>query len=513
MNLKVISRVFAVALAAMPLTGATADASDYVRVTLAKGGSLKPNTLYAIETRCSKKLAFPDVSKGGLFPNQTYAISHAVVVSNGSLAAAVDLTKLPATVISFVLPFSVNTAITAAGGIDNRENCDANFLIEGPSSLFLTPLFSVAKTTNPGTINDAANSLLSLTTSLAPVIGGGPLAPGASKTLGGIVGAVSPLQSLFQDLFPSGATTDQKAWPLQVGTSTVETHYSEVKVTVRPIKSIATDENPVYFSDFNKAINALTLKDSASCPALAGALAEAGFTSTTDRAYALGRLAVKTLSPAQDVAHCLQDLCAPAIAPQMDAILWNGISAGLRPTNDDCDNVVPPPAEPFAVQPSFSQVAPAIIRLVTLYGQYFGSPTPPAAFAPFADRYMAKTLAIDDRTSGLLFNGKASVDPKGFFDYLKAQKFERLGCYAAVANPALAYNSVASFVAAKRPDAASSATAKVPLNGAIVLYPLWQGGRIAEFVASDDPQGILASVGTLTSCGGFQIVSSAPAKS
>ena len=232
-------------------------------------------------------------------------------------------------------------------------------------------------------------------------------------------------------------------------------------------------------------------------------------------AYGLGRLAVKTLTTGQDVAHCLQDLCKPAIDPSMDALLWTGISASLKPTKDDCDNVVPPPPGPFVVQPTYSQVARVVVTLVNLYGQYFGSTSPPPAFAPFAEGYVAKTVAIDDRTSDLMFKGAASEDLKGFFDYLKAQKYERLGCYSPVANPALAYNSVASFVAAKRPEEpagaptgkASTAPTKVPLNGALVIYPLWQGGRIAQFVVSDDPQAILASVGTMTACGGFQIVS------
>ena len=511
---KFVFRILAAAIAAMSVSSA-ADASRFVRVVPANGGALKPNTLYAIETRCRKRGDFPELSKGGLFPNQTYAMSHAVVVSTGSLTAAEDLTKLPTTAVSVALPFSVNPAISAAGGIDNRDDCDANFLIEGPSELFLTPFFSLAKTTNPGTINDAVKSVLSLTTSLAPVIAGGPLAPATSKTLSNIGNAVSPLQSLFQDLFPSGLTTDQKAVPLQVGLTKVDTYYSEVQVRVRPVDSVVRDANPVYFADFNKAINAATLKDSSFCPAVAAGLAQAGFTSPTDLAYGLGRLAVKTLTTGQDVAHCLQDLCKPAIDPSMDALLWTGISASLKPTKDDCDNVVPPPPGPFVVQPTYSQVARVVVTLVNLYGQYFGSTSPPPAFAPFAEGYVAKTVAIDDRTSDLMFKGAASEDLKGFFDYLKAQKYERLGCYSPVANPALAYNSVASFVAAKRPEEpagaptgkASTAPTKVPLNGALVIYPLWQGGRIAQFVVSDDPQAILASVGTMTACGGFQIVS------
>jgi hypothetical protein len=488
-------------------TGALAGAQQkHFIVYSAKGGDLKVNGLYAIEARCSKSADFPPPQKGGIFPSQSFTASHAVLATTSGLTATADLSKPPQNLVSLALPFAVNNASTAGSQVDNRQDCDTNYLIKGPSPLFLTPTFSVSTTTNPGAIAAAFQDVVTIATSLAPVVTGTPLKPNITKALGDVQGALPPLQNLFALLFPSTASTEQSTYPLQVGTTIVDTYYSRLRLTVCPVASIIADKNQEYFNDFNKTIDRLAYNDN-SCTFVPATLGLAGFTSPDDQAYGLARLAIKNVSTAPLLAQCLGALCPSAIAAKMDPILWNA-APSRKPTAEQCWDVVPPPLVAES-QPPWSQVGPVIQAMVNLYGQYFVNASAPPNLAPFSDQNLVSKIVIDDQTATLLFGGAQFEEPRGVFDVLKTKGFSRLGCYQGVTDTSMTYNARASIVGMKI-DAAKPDQFKT--SDAIALYPLWGGGKIVKLVVSSNPTDISNSIGSSKACGGLAVEAAAAAQ-
>jgi hypothetical protein len=159
-----------------------------VRIYPDNRGPLKPQTLYAIELRCAPgPQSFPSAASGGLgglLLSASQTLSHAVVVSTGTVNGAVTLTSLPSSAVAVIAPYSINTATDAANQMNNlAQGCEANYLIKGPASLYLTALYGESSTPIPGTLADAVKSVASIATSLAPVLTGTSLALTAAKTL------------------------------------------------------------------------------------------------------------------------------------------------------------------------------------------------------------------------------------------------------------------------------------------------------------------------------------------
>lgn len=433
-------------------------------------------------------------------------LTHAVVVSTGNVNGAVSLGSLPSSAVSVSVPYSVDTAFASANQQTSWLACDTNYLIEGPADLYVTAIYGESSTTNPGAIADAFKSVVSIVTSLAPVVTGAALGPNAAKTLSGVEGALSPLESLFKDLFPSSGANYQITTKLRIGSTSVATQFSTVSVTVRPIDSIVFDDknpdNP-YFKDFAKLIDGLKITgslDENACQGVQRSLSQAGFRSADDQAYALGRLAIgKNLGSRASAAECLGDLCQTAIADKMDGVLWNE-SRDLKPRSEDCEGVRKPDVT-FVAQPPWATVGPIVKDLAILYGQYnVGAPLP-TTFSQFIGANLSNRIDVDDKTSYRLFGTAAAIDPQGLFDTLKGKTFLRLGCWAGVDNPTMFYGSRSSIVSAKIPKVGASA----PITDAIAVFPFWSAGKIAKIVVSDDSQDISTTIGKLTSCGGFTV--------
>jgi hypothetical protein len=475
-----------------------AQANYPVKIYPDNHGPLAIDTLYSIETRCAAgPLPFPSSTIPGPLPNTSKKLSHAVVVSTGGVNGPVNLTSLPGSAVSVAVPYSVDTAFAAASQQNSFQGCDANYLIEGPAELYLTAIYGESSTTNPGAVADAFQSFVSVVTSLAPVVTGAALGPNAAKALSGVGGALPPLTKLFQDLFPSNGAMYQRTLRLYVGNTSVATQFSTTTVTVRPIVSIVFDDkNPEkpYFKSFTKVIDDLKLTgalDEHTCRGIKNNLAQAGFKSLDDQAYALGRFAIK--NNAQDramVAEC-----------KMDAVLWNQ-SSTLEPTAKDCSDIVtasdqtPPPA-----QPPWTSVGPILKNFAILYGQYSPDAPPPASFAAFVDTNIASPVAIVDKTSYLMFGATASMDTRDLFNFLKNKSFLRLGCWAGIDDPTMFYGARASILSAK----VAKVGATAPITDAIAVFPFWSDGKLSKLVVSDDAGDISTTIGKLTSCGGFTV--------
>ena len=364
----------------------------------------------------------------------------------------------------------------------------------------------MATTTNPGQVAQAFDNVASIATSLAPVLTGVPLGVNPTKNLGGVGTSLTDLQNLITELFPSASTTRQTARVLPVGATSVDTAYSHVGITVRPIVSVVSDKNRIYFNDLNTAIGKVPFDtskgvDAAACSTVPSALAQAGFTSLDDQAYGVGRLAVSKLTSKSDIAQCIgKRLCRVAIGSKMDDILWAGIDTALKPTDSDCKNLEECSNCSQTVQPPWTVGGPAVVWLVGSLGQYTNSSAPPPAVP---NKYIAAALEIQDDTSQRLFAGVTSQDSKAFFDFIKAHGFSHFGCYAAVTDPVLSglYNAMASFVGTKE-----GSLGNVQFKDAIVMYPVFENGVISKIATSDNPTQILELIGKLDTCAGFKVV-------
>jgi hypothetical protein len=480
-----------------------------VRIYPDNHGALKPQTLYAIELRCAPgPQPFPSAASAGLFPTVAKTLSHAVVVSTANVSGAVTIASLPSSAVAVIAPYSVNTAPDAANEINNlTQGCEANYLVKGPASLYLTALYGESSTPIPGTLADALKSVASIATSLAPVVTGASLAVNVGKTLSGVNGAAQPLESLFQDLFPKSGRTYQATFPLTVGATSVATQFSTVSVVVRPIDSIVFDDiNPdkPYFNDFTKTIDSLSFDATSSgksCSAIRRSLILAGFTSPDDEAYALGRVAIKNnLSNKASVAECLgYSLCQSALATKMDAVLWAG-NTDLKPRADDCDGLkVDTDSAP--AQPPYTEIYPTVRDLSQFYGQYNAGDPVPQRLQEFMSKRFSNPVKIDDRTAYTLFGDTKTEDPQVLITFLKTKGFLRLGCYSPTSDPEASYGSRASIVSAKIDKVGATA----PIDDAIALFPLWKDGTISRIIVSGDQQDISASIGNRTSCGGFVV--------
>ena len=163
-------------LAAILTTSASFAQSNYpVKIYPDDHGPLAIDTLYAIEVHCAQgPVPFPQTTLPGPLPNTSMKISHAVVVSTANVNGPAAIASLPVSAVAVAVPYSVDTASASANQHTSFGSCDANYLIEGPASLYLTAIYSEASTTNPGTIADAFHSFVSVVTSLAPVGGRAP---------------------------------------------------------------------------------------------------------------------------------------------------------------------------------------------------------------------------------------------------------------------------------------------------------------------------------------------------
>ena len=498
-------------LAAILTTSASFAQSNYpVKIYPDDHGPLAIDTLYAIEVHCAQgPVPFPQTTLPGPLPNTSMKISHAVVVSTANVNGPAAIASLPVSAVAVAVPYSVDTASASANQQTSFGSCDANYLIEGPASLYLTAIYSEASTTNPGTIADAFHSFVSVVTSLAPVVAGGPLGAAAAKTLSAVDGALPPLTKLFQDLFPSDARNYQRTQRLFVGSPSVATQFSTTTVTVRPLTSVVFDKgNPdkPYFKALTKFIDGIKANgppDEKACGGLRFNLAQAGFKSPDDQAYALARFALNNNAGSKAaVAECLGALCSAAIAQPMDDVLWNEEFRLNKPDEPDCKSVMPPVGQqPVPAQPPWASVGPIVKDLSILYGQYSSDAAPPATFTQFTDTNFANSVGVVDKTSYALFGATSSTDARSLFNFLKGKSFLRLGCWAGVDDPTMFYGARASVVSAK----ISKVGAAAPITDAIAVFPFWSDGKIAKIVVSDDASDITTTIGKLTSCSGFTV--------
>jgi hypothetical protein len=479
------------------------------QVKLARG-KLQPNTLYAIETRCSPgSQPLPSAAQvspiasffHNLLPGQSAALTQVVEVTTSDLTGIVDPKNSNiASLVSMVLPFSVDTSAAHNIILDNTTGCDANYLIENPKGLFLTSSWSVATTTNPGVIATAFKSAVDVATSLAPVVAGVALGKNPTQNLAGVEGALNSLQTLFQTLFPGDLKNPQQSSPLLVGTSTIITPFSKVAVTVRPIVSIVGDQNKVYFNDFNTEIGKLKYSSADSCVTAQNMMAQDGFTSQDDQAYGIGRLALNALTTKPPLAQCLglTGVCHAAIAAKMDGLLWKGFNPQLKPTSEECDEVVPP-GPPASIQPPYTpQLTGFLKNLTILFTEYGSRPSPALDFSQRLSLSVATLVALDDRTSLHDLGNQTFPDPVALLAQLKLQGYTTYGCFAPTDDvTAAAFGSVASFVGGKGPN---------PLiTDAIALFPQFENGVVKKFVVSNGADDINASIGKQGSCTGVRI--------
>jgi hypothetical protein len=479
------------------------------RVTLAKG-ALQANVLYAIETRCSPgKQPLPsegqtspiDAFFKNLLPGKNAVLSQVVEVTTSDLTGNIDPTSTNiASLVSMVLPFSIDTSPAHNVIVDNTNGCDANFLVENPKGLFLTSSWSVATTTNPGALAQAVKTAADVATSLAPVVAGVPLGKNPTNNIAGVEGALASLQTLFQTLFPGTLKNPQKSYLLRVGTSTIVTPYSKVVVTVRPIDSIVADKNRVYFNDFSAEIAKLKYSSTDSCMSAQNLMAQDGFVSQVDQAYAMGRLALSALTTKQPLAQCLglTGVCRAAIAADMDELLWKGFNPELKPTAEECDEVVPPGPQ-ASIQPAYNPRLMGFLKNLTILFTEYGSRATPAPDYPQRLGFsVANLVALDDRTALHNLGNQVFPNPSGLLAVLKSQGYTNFGCFAPTSDVTnSAFGAVASFVGGKGPNPA--------IADAIALYPQFENGLVRKFVVSSDPDDINASIGTPGVCTGVKI--------
>lgn len=486
-------------------------------VILASSGNLKEGHLYAIETHCDPGGPIPSSGQPDFFKrflgSEKQTLTHFVAISTNGVTGPIDLAKLPTSVVQLTFAFSTDGNGTP---VNNIPTCGQSTLIVAPpiqpharSALSIVPVLAATRTPQSGAIGTIFKLAAQTFTSLSPVFTGHTLSSNTTKNLSDLESADQPLAQLFQIFTPSAVSNPINAFPLYIGTSTVKTPYSIVYIKTREIGSIVGDnKNRVYLQDLIKQVDGSGTKiDSANpaagCEQVGNLIGNAGFTSIADKAFSVGRVAIKNLSSKDQVAQCLgANWCATAI--HLDDTLWRGVDPAIKPTDTDCKGLSPPELG-NPTQPSFAQVAGYLVNLMRVLGQYVKSSPAPPGIASQLSTYFGKDLSVEDRTTNATFI--ASAPPKGFpavIDYLVSKEYRHFGCYVQVTDAGLsgAYGAVVMFLGAKGASTATSAQ----ITDTIALYPIFSDKQISDLKVSDNLDEIRKVTAQMQKgCNGFKI--------
>jgi hypothetical protein len=479
-----------------------------------KQTNLQKETLYAVEITCKATGELQPYEEWSGIIKKTYTTSHNIILATQPPTKKSDNTdQLPNAAIAATTIFSTDGKTQA---LDNRDACDQSYLVRRVENLFLVPSVNLSTTHEPGFFLQLFSKLIDVATSSMPLFMTGVPLTAATAKLADIKKVDDPLKNLI------AALNQQKNYArtvnLRVGTTSVITDFSTVKIRVRRVDSIVGDKNRSFVDDLRKQIqNApekLTAADiPATCILAATTLNNAGIKADADKAYAIGFLALKSFADKRQIARCLGRSYART-AVKLGDVLWKGLPSEVALTDKDLDELDAPEA-PSILQPSFQDVRSFLDRLMVALGQYArNKPVPPETSNPIREAAKVRlrslfsgTVTIEDNTHAGTFGGGAKdYGNPDLVDALVAKGFNRYGCFAEATDATGKYANGAvaiflSFLAA--PDAN-----KVSKSRAIAIHPLFYSGVIRRISVSDKGDwisNVLSNRDKADDCNGLEI--------
>jgi hypothetical protein len=467
---------------------------------------LNANELYSVSITCAPRSGDINPVSEGLFASTKYTTTHAVFISTKTASQLADNTAtLPSGALGMALVYVTDG--DKGTEIDNRSACDQTFLVKQSDTLFLIPAVNFTKTVKTGPFFTALDSILKIVTPLTSVFLGIPIPADIINKVSAIGQTEDPFGKLLA-LFNRNRSY-ARSYKLSVGTSRIDTQFSSVTVTVKSVPSIV--DVPKYLDELKKQIDAApekiqTTDIGPSCLKIVSALARMGFVSEKDQVYALTYTALKSFTDKDSILQCLgKRRAGQAVA--LGDLLWRGIPAEFKITQQDVDNMPPEPVD-LPNQPSFTSIRGKMDTLMVLLGRYVKNTPPLKDAVEQLPKIVASNVVVDNKTASVpppLPNDVPSGFP-AFLDAMKTTGFYHFGCFAPNSDSSgkFANNTNVVFLAFNAPATENKTT----IQKTIALFPYFANGLIATVVASDNLDWIryvLAHRDQAFDCNGFQV--------
>jgi hypothetical protein len=469
--------------------------------------SLDVGTLYAVEFNCGTprddgaKIHPLPTNNGdtgirqALFPSNKKNIAHFLSVTTNPNATLDSATAL-------ALVYSMDDK---GDYVQHTEaSCARGKLVYGPANKYLMAVTAYSEKAVPNVFDTVFSKLTTLISAAAPLVTGKALPAGAVATLTAADATAKAVSDLANQLNVDAASTTPKAVPLVLGKTYVDTDYSHVVVSVRPIRVVLNDDNGDFVADLAAAGTGQTTatisptSDAATattitaaelqsrCQLVASALQGQGFIAPEDQLYALTSAAIGKLGKKEDLIFCLQRTLATLAADlfrrsadpnDREARRYSLlVQSGMRFDQDDVDRLIPPNPNP---QPAWIVAKGPIQRLTHLLGTYVQG----GSMDPDLINVMTPTVSAKDPENTLPTPTPST--PAELFGAIRRAGYQHIGCWEQADDDVLSeYGAVGELLAIKAPAAAREAK----LSAAVVVLPIFKGLKITllEFTADND---------------------------
>ncbi len=303
------------------------------------GQDLASNQMYALEVSCKPgKLPLPRIPQPGFFerlvPSHDKTISHFVYISSGQVTNSIAATTSPGADNLLWMAYAVDTKSKLVwNGI--KAACPRRpHLLRGQYDEWAYIGGGSSSTLVPGAIMGIINNAFKAGVGVAEAIGHMPTDM-TGKQVSGLEDSTAPLDALVTAFDPD--TGHNLGTSLQLGprTVTITTQFSVIKITIRPVDSLAADTaiekatGLPYLLDKLKtdaSVSSATIGKSQvadDCSGLKSKLMLAGY-HDQDQAYGLMYAAAKSNVDRTDLPTCLgTDLIKPALS--LSAAVWKTV--------------------------------------------------------------------------------------------------------------------------------------------------------------------------------------------
>lgn len=399
-------------------------------VSAGKASALQSGKLYLVSLRCgpsaeAERLMRPPSLGERLMLSRSETVDVFLLFHTEEPAAAAGGGELPKSIVAGVSVFSAEP-----GNVHNGfDGCKRSFVVNGDTPLWATAVVARATSYKPGALFAAIDSIVNLSTPLATLLSGGPIAA-ATTANDQIQKLKDPLGKLLGLLDTSAKVT--QPFPIEAGTTNVKSVAGWVRVVVTPIPSLVAGarKDPALLQELNKKLGKITARPvpgpdlAATCRGIVGDLSNSGIRSPTDIAYSLVYLS-RGLASADQVLTCLGEPQYAFAAAGLDHdALFAGLPAITRVTTADCDSFFCP-----AEQPALRIVQKKLDLLTSHLPLYPGS-------SEVLSKLFTDKLAIENATARAIAGlADTPVTVPAAMDALGAEGFRRFGCYAQAPEP------------------------------------------------------------------------------